>query len=64
MQEMEDVKTLVAELMQTDALYVAICERKNLNKWDLDLTIQEEDKEILRRVKFYLASKETGKKRE
>lgn len=63
-QEMEDVKTLVAELMQTDALYVAICERKNLNKWDLDLTIQEEDKEILRRVKFYLASKETGKKRE
>lgn len=61
-QEMEDVKTLVAELMQTDALYVAICERKNLNKWDLDLTIQEEDKEILRRVKFYLASKETGKK--
>ena len=26
--------------------------------------IKEEDKEILRRVKFYLASKETGKKRE
>lgn len=63
-QEMEDIKTVVADLMQTDALYVAICERKNLGQWDFGLTIKEEDKEILRRVKFYLASKETGKKRE
>lgn len=64
-QEKEDIKTVVADLMQTDALYIAICERKNLKKWNLELSIEEEDKEILRRVKFYLlASKETGKKRE
>ena len=51
--------------METDALYIAICERKNLKKWNLEMSIQEEDKEILRRVKLYLlASKETIKERE
>ena len=63
--EMEDIKTIVADLMETDALYIAICERKNLKKWNLEMSIQEEDKEILRRVKLYLlASKETIKERE
>ena len=64
-QEMEDIKTVVADLMETDALYIAICERNNFKKLNLELTIKAEDEEILRRVKFYLqASKKTGKKRE
>ena len=61
--ELEDLR-LVAELMESPAVLLAIKDFKNLKKQEKELgidktaTIFEEDREVLRRVQYYIGISE------